>query len=397
MLLGARLHELTSANDIPLSTYHHCLARMICNPPLPDCMQWTAVDRSSLETVSQHSDKSFCEKLEALCPHSFIASQQSKFFNDSKSSLKLCEIIVFADFSENFAFVLQDAAQGFHWNNAQATIHPFVVYYRESDSSELRHLNFVVISNCMNHDTVVVHLFLTSFLKHALAFFPLKIIYFSDGAASQYKNQKNFIILCSRHQADLGISTEWHFSATSHGKGACHGLGGTVKRLATKASLQSPYEDQIMTPFHLYEWASSNIPGVFIDYCSVEEYENEKKNLERRFENCQTIPGTRRLLCFIPQSQVTLLTKRYSACSSSHVQRVTKHSTDLEMEEVMGYVPCIHGSQWWVAQVIEKDSDNGEPKLSLLFPHGPLDLGKIRLINSERDHLEAHFKCYKDI
>ena len=30
-------HELTSANDISLSTYHHCLARMMCNPPLPDC------------------------------------------------------------------------------------------------------------------------------------------------------------------------------------------------------------------------------------------------------------------------------------------------------------------------------------------------------------------------
>ena len=45
---------------------------------------------------------------------------------------------------------------------------------------------------------------------------------------------------------------------------------------------------------------------------------------------------------------------------------MTKHSTDLEMEEVMGYVTCIHGSQWWVAQVLEKDSDNGELKLSLL-------------------------------
>ena len=192
--------------------------------------------------------------------------------NSLMTVYQLGEIIVFADFAENFAFVLQDAAQGFHWNNAQATIHSFVVYYRESDSSELRYPNFVVISNCMNHDTVAVHLFQRKFLKHALAFFPLKIIYFSDGAASQYKNLKHFINLCS-HQADFGISTEWHFSATSHGKGACDGLGDTVKRLKTKASLQRPYEDQIMTPFHLYEWASSNIPGVFFDYCSVEEYE----------------------------------------------------------------------------------------------------------------------------
>ena len=39
--------------------------------------------------------------------------------------MKPGEIVVSADFSENYAFVLQDAAQGFHWNNAQATIHPF--------------------------------------------------------------------------------------------------------------------------------------------------------------------------------------------------------------------------------------------------------------------------------
>ena len=98
--------------------------------------QWTAVDCSSLETVSDFVE-SFCEKLEALRSHSFIASQQSKFFDEIKSSLKPGEVVVCADFSENYAFVLQDAAQGFHWNNAQATLHPFVIYYRESDVTEI--------------------------------------------------------------------------------------------------------------------------------------------------------------------------------------------------------------------------------------------------------------------
>ncbi len=74
-----------------------------------------------------------------------------------------------------------------------------------------------------------------------------KIIYFSDGAWSQHKNRKNFVNLC-HYKDDFGIFTEWHFSATFHGKGACDGLGGTVKRLAARASLQRPYNDQIMTP-----------------------------------------------------------------------------------------------------------------------------------------------------
>ncbi len=43
--------------------------------------------------------------------------------------------------------------------------------------------------------------------------------------------------LCS-HEEDFGVAAEWHFSATAHGKGVCDGLGGTVKRLAARASLQ---------------------------------------------------------------------------------------------------------------------------------------------------------------
>jgi hypothetical protein len=36
------------------------------------------------------------------------------------------------DFAENYSFVLQDEAEGFHWNNAQATIRLFVIYSKKS-------------------------------------------------------------------------------------------------------------------------------------------------------------------------------------------------------------------------------------------------------------------------
>ena len=44
--------------------------------------QWVSVDRSTLETFSKSADDFvdvFCEKLEILLPHSFIARQQSSF------------------------------------------------------------------------------------------------------------------------------------------------------------------------------------------------------------------------------------------------------------------------------------------------------------------------------
>lgn len=161
------------------------------------------------------------------------------------------------------------------------------------ESGEEHHLSFVVISDCLHHDTVAIYLYqkrLIAHLRETLTFSLKQVFYFSDGAAAQYKNRKNFINLC-HHAVDFGIPAQWHFSATSHGKGACDGLGGTVKRLAARASLQRPTDDQIMTPFQLYEWASENIRAVTFNYCTTTEYDIEKSFLEKRFENSQTFPG----------------------------------------------------------------------------------------------------------
>ena len=310
--------------------------------------QWVSVDRSTLETVSKPTDdfvESFCEKLELLLPHSFIAMQQTTFYNDCKSTLQPGELLITADFSENYSFILQDAAQGFHWNNSQATIHPFVVYY--IDSGKLCHLSFVVISDCLHHDTVAVYLF----QKHLIAFLkrfpslPKQTCYFSDGAASQYKNRKNFINLC-HHEEDFGIPAQWHFSATSHGKGACDGLGGTVKRLAARASLQRPYDEQVMTARQLFEWASSNIPAVFFEYCSTEDYKIEQTHLEERFQRTQTIPGTRKLHSFVPVSKHTVKTRVYSSSSLFKEQRVTSRGSELSVEQISGFVTCVRACFW---------------------------------------------------
>ena len=47
------------------------------------------------------------------------------------------------------------------------------------------------------------------------------------------KTAKNFINLCN-NQVDFGIKAEWHLS---HSKGACDGVGETVKCLAARTSL----------------------------------------------------------------------------------------------------------------------------------------------------------------
>ena len=47
------------------------------------------------------------------------------------------ECIILLDFAENFSIAIQDAAQGFHWDNSQATLHPFVDYFNNSQIHQL--------------------------------------------------------------------------------------------------------------------------------------------------------------------------------------------------------------------------------------------------------------------
>ena len=97
---------------------------------------------------------------EKLLPHDFIAKQQAGYLQYLRSNLEPGMVLVVADFAENYSFVVQDAAQSFHWNNLQATIHPFVCYYRRDMQDEaFEHTSFVIISECNIHDTVAVHLF----------------------------------------------------------------------------------------------------------------------------------------------------------------------------------------------------------------------------------------------
>ena len=248
------------------------------------------------------------------------------------------------DFAENYSFVLQDAVQGFHWNNAQATVHPFVCYYRSL--GVINHISFVIISDCLNRDTVAVHLYqkhLISFLTNQSGHSPVQMIYFSDGVSSHYKNCKNFADLC-HHESDFnGIKAEWHFFATSHGKGLCDGVGRTVKRSAARASLQKPYNVQIMTPRQLCEYSKENIAGVHFHYCTNEEYNSEGTLVEARFNSANIIVGTRGLHAFKPISLNQLEVKVYYTCAEARIVCVDTASQDnLTLENIKGFVTLVY-------------------------------------------------------
>ena len=195
-------------------------------------------------------------------------------------------------------------------------------------------MSYAAVSECLNHDTVAVHSFQKKFisqLKQKMGRPPSKVYYFSDGSSAQYKNFKNFSNVLY-HEVDFGMKAEWHFFATAHGKGPCDGIGGTLKRLASKASLQG---NVIETPHELFEFLQGNSPTVVIDYFTEEEYQKEKHELQERFQNSRPIPGTRKFHALRPA-----LTPGY-AC----VERFSGSGTAVEARVICSQNMC-EGEMW---------------------------------------------------
>ena len=250
--------------------------------------QWVSTPVTTLKNITDDvADfiSYFCEKIENLLPHAFISKEQSIFFKKLKDSLTDDEMIVNLDYAENYAFIVQDAPPGFHWNNNQATVFVAFMYYKNED--ELKKKGFVVISDNLTHDTVAVYTYQQCLIEYVKNNFSVKKLhYFSDGAPQQFKNFKNVLNIYYHYQ-DFQIEAGWHFFPTAHGKGACDGVGGSVKRAAAKNSLRSPPEKQILTAVALHDWLKTegNFKNVEFRYFTTKDYDKNLRKLNSRYNN----------------------------------------------------------------------------------------------------------------
>lgn len=220
-------------------------------------------------------------------------------------------------FSENLSFEIQDAAQAFYYNKPQSTIHPICIYFKSNN--ELKCKSIIIIAESLKHNVEAVYQFqrkLVEFIKSQYG--NKKIISFLDGAASQYKNKKNFLNLCM-FEKDFGIKAEWHFFATSHGKSPCDVLGGTFKRNVKNHNMKHP-TDAVDTPRKLFEWARKIKDGkIDFIFCSNNEYEEVEKSLnENRFQRkIKPLAGTQSFHSYEPIKESTIRCKPFSVSEIS--------------------------------------------------------------------------------
>lgn len=342
--------------------------------------QWITADRCTMidvvEPLSEYI-QSLSKKITKLVRHHYIAQKQAQYFKDLKEKLPLeTEVVIVGDFAENYSFIVQDAAQGFHWENSQCTVHPFVVYFKDPISQKLGHNSFCFLSDSTQHNTAMVHTFISKLLSYLKVHHPnlTKIHYFSDGCAGQYKNRYNFINLCY-HEQDFGLSCEWNFFATSHGKTACDGIGGTVKRATARASLQRTTSRQILTPQDMFQFCEQNL-SAHIKYFFVSklEVEDSEHNLRSRFTNSRTIQGTQKFHRFVPLNKKEIMVYPFSS-GKGEKKSITMQPgedeqlfVDIKGVKVGQYISCIYNMEVWLGIIEECCEDYNDFIVNFLEP-----------------------------
>jgi hypothetical protein len=344
--------------------------------------QWVTVDRCTIiEKIENAND--FVEDLSLniakLSRHHYVSKAQAKYFKNLKDNLPEGEGCLVGDFAENYSFIVQDAAQGFHWENSQCTVHPFVFYWKDNNS--VHHQSYCFISDCLKHNTNTVYTFQTKLIPRLLKQHPnfTKIHYFTDGCAGQYKNKSNFLNLCY-HKEDFFIDAEWNFFATSHGKNACDGIGGTVKRATAKASLQRDINNQILTAQDMYKYLTEDLNSKIEYFYIPETYvkEIEYKSQNRQQLQVKPITGTLKLHRFIPLTNETIMVhylshgtgeERYIVGSKQNKSSTTVNANTDEIK-IGSFIACRYENKLWFGLVKDFDDQYDDYIIKFLGQQG---------------------------
>lgn len=245
----------------------------------------------------------FLEKqLNAYKTHCFVKHVQEKYFDSKRQALSETEVLIQLDFAENYSLISQDEIQSAHWSHQQVTIFTCVAWFSDATHS------FAIISNELSHNKYSVYTFVKEIItqlkikKNSLQ----KVTIFSDGCAAQFKNRYTLSNLCFMED-DYGVTGEWNFFASSHGKGAVDAVGGLIKRLVWNEVRTRRVE--VTDAYKFYICALNKTKNIYVIYIDIKEVNENTELLNSRWEGVKKINKIQSKHHFKKFDNCTLLTK----------------------------------------------------------------------------------------
>ena len=178
----------------------------------------------------------------------------------------------------------------------------------------------------------------------------------------------NFALLLDRLER---ILSTWSFFATSHGKSPCDGIGGTIKRLTARSSLQRVSREQIITATDMVKFCQEQVLGITTIFIPTEAVQHRRGEMKNRYQLAKTIPGTRSFHYFEAVNNYQIGAKRISS-DARFALIFSFKSPEKEKEpiNVTNYIACkyVDGTTW-IANV--QEVTESETTVKFLHPKFP--------------------------
>ena len=223
-----------------------------------------------------------------------VKVQQEKRFNHLHGLKEKDTVLLQFDFSKNPNIQEQDEVQTAHWYHLTCSLFTACAWINGIIVS------FAVVSDYMHHDKYLTFIALIKIIKKLFKQFKIitDIHLFSDGAAQHFKQRflLNAVTLIPQF---LGLPYEqidvsYDVFATSHGKGAVDGVGGSIKRMVMAEV--TCRKEIIHTSEDYARVAKKVCPKVNVIHTSKEEVQKESKLLDTvAFSGVKNLPGIRKI------------------------------------------------------------------------------------------------------
>ena len=149
-----------------------------------------------------------------------------------------------------------------------------------------------------------------------------------------------------------------------------------MKRLVKLESLRRQFENQILTPWYMYQWADENIEHIKFFYVSMDEIASHTSIIQNRLTIAETIYGTRSYHCFRSDGKTKL--ELYILSTDEIFVVKNLHASKGLHNIILGL--CI-------IVVMTKTASFGHPDMIYIMCHSPavLDLLKCQILLEDMD------------
>lgn len=324
-------------------------------------------------------------KLPNFMLHVFIKREQSHCFQTKLLSIAHGSAVIQIDFSENYTLQHQGEIQSAYWNQSQLTIFTVCVWMHAEKKS------IVFVSDELDHEKNSVCVFIHELLSKLVAKHGItKVDIFSDGPSSQFKNQfvLNYLPIIKK-QLNLDYLC-WNFFATSHGKGAVDGIGGTVKRNVWMETLSRQAVVSSLQDF--CEVAMKKEQKIEVIPVSAEGIKSSasKMELNKFFASSTPVPSIKRMHFVRVLPNGAIKCKEFT--NKIEIEETSFESLDLEVESSASE----SDTDEWYDEQCEKLAPPAKVNLGdfvICQYEGELFPGQVTKVHSEGARVKVLQKC----